>query len=379
MGYTVSAVSHPPRSANDNRPSYAPAYSRPLRFQGLGDGDPGIVQTLAAMRAAMVDATRDPLVIDTARQIVAASGSQAGHDVRRSMDALFRWLASRYRFVRDPLDVEWLTVPRAMLDDIAARGSVAEDCESAATLLASLAEAVGIPTRFRVVGQPGSADYSHVYLEAFTGRAWTPYDLTGRPPRPGVAPPGLMGRRAIFAADDTLTEDDMLYRTGLRGLGQDYESDMTLYAPSSYDPGPSYDPALISEPVGDVYGPPSPPREWLDTRAPVSGDSNTSPIDWSNIFKGTGELLSGVAKAAGAALPILERYGVVTPEAGHPFRLPYPGEPGYAYAASGGYLPYTRAGIGPLSMPSLGGWGTWLAVGGLGLVVMAAMSRRRRR
>lgn len=383
----------PPRNAfRSARLSYAPALTRPLRFQSLGDGDAGIVQTLAAMRAAMADGLRDPLVVDTARQIVARA-PHAGHESRGAMDALFRWLAARYRYVRDPLDVEWLTVPRAMLDDIAARGMAVEDCESASTLLATLAEAVGILTRFRVIGQRGADDYSHVYIEAFTGRDWTPYDLTLRPSRGGIAPPGPVGRRAIFDADAMLTEDTMHYRTG---LGQ---TDVWMNVTGGDAPWtPSYDPQLVQEPMmepGDmgmgIYGPsspaaPSPGDMGMGIYGPPSPggggvDTNTSPIDWSGIFRATGEAIGGAAKAAGAALPILERYGVVRPEYGHPFRLPYPGEPSYAYAASGGYAPYYGRGTTMFSAlgSSFGGWGPWLAVGGIGLAVMALASRRRRR
>ncbi len=117
----------------------------------------------------------------------------------------------------------------------------------------------------------------------------------------------------------------------------------------------------------------------LNTPPPPPSDTNTSPIDWGKVLSGAGDVFAGVAKAAAAALPLAERYGMLKPAYGHPFRLPYPGEPGYAYAASGGYSPYYgryAAGVGTFGLPQ--GVGTWLLVGGAALVLLAMMSRRRR-
>lgn len=96
--------------------------------------------------------------------------------------ALFEWVQSSVRYVRDVHEVETLSTPLVTL-----RGRIG-DCDDQVTLLAALLESVGYPTRFVAAGysEPGQLD--HVYLQAFLDGQWIDMDPTERNPM-GWAPP----------------------------------------------------------------------------------------------------------------------------------------------------------------------------------------------
>lgn len=255
-----------------------------MSWRTVATGDAGTVQTLRTMRDLVESSSRYPGVVSIARRIVTheAGGSR---DPARIADAAFSWLLRHYRYVPDPAGYELISEPLRMLDSIAREGIVEEDCESAATLLAALLEAVGVTTRFHVTahdpsGAPGDTGFSHVYVEVLTPAGWRAYDPTLTDPRPGVRPPAVAG--AVYPEGST-----MLYR-----LGQDH--------PDSYG-------VAIGE--GDPSTPTMP-----------------GVVSWEN-------LVGGLRDLVGTALPILERYDVLTPVRG-PSRLPLPGEPTGAYTVS---------------------------------------------
>ena len=88
------------------------------------------------------------------------------------------------RFVADPVADELVTDPVLLLRDIAQAGYGAGDCDDVATLGATLAESVGLPARFIVVGfDAPDAPFSHVYAEIADGfGGWRELDTTRRMP-----------------------------------------------------------------------------------------------------------------------------------------------------------------------------------------------------
>lgn len=247
-----------------------PAISRmtPLtvEWSSIGYGDTGVWQTLGRMRQEMTRALRDPVVIETARDILAES---VPFDYEDHARRIYEWLRERYRYVHDPTEFELLLTPRRMLDTMRERGYAQEDCESIATLAATLLEAVGIPTRFRVVEKAPGQGYVHVYTEALIDSArWFPLDLTI--PEPFGSRPKVTGREQVYPPPVEVEMRNQLV------------------------------PAFLGQ------------------------DSGGSLIDWSAI---TG----GISTVTGQVLPLLERYGVLEPQVG-PSRLPLPGEDIYAYA-----------------------------------------------
>lgn len=169
-----------------------------VAWETLPTGDAGIQRTLAAMEAAVRAGIRDPLVVQTARRIVARVPER---DTRAEAEAIFRWLQAHLRYTRDPTDYELLVGPARFLREIQAHGAAVEDCDSASMALAALLQAIGIRTRFRVLSgeAPRGPDsrFSHVYVEAFMDGEWVPLDPTIRGRPPGFRPLGR-GREAVY-------------------------------------------------------------------------------------------------------------------------------------------------------------------------------------
>ncbi len=237
-----------------------------VAWAALPMGDAGTARTLDAMEQEVRAATRDPLVVQTARRIVARVPER---DTRAEAEAIFRWLQAHLRYTRDPTDYELLVPPPRFLREIQAHGTAVEDCDSAAMALAALLQAIGIRTRFRVLGAqpPRGADsrFSHVYVEALVDGAWFALDPTIRGRPPGFRPAGR-GREAVY-------EEGAMHYT----LGQTPET----------------------------------------TQVPTGG-----------ILR---DISAFISTAAREVLPLAERYGLLRPVVG-PARLPLPGEPTAMYA-----------------------------------------------
>lgn len=151
----------------------------------IGYGTLGSRQTLQRMRSLINKSLTDPLVIETARRLVAALPAR-DHDGHAR--AIRTFLEERFQFVRDPRGVEMLATPRYLLTQIGRRYMVQGDCDDAAILGCALAKAVGLKCRLIAVGFfQKDAPLSHVYAIVF-GRRWHNLDTT-RPARLLVEPP----------------------------------------------------------------------------------------------------------------------------------------------------------------------------------------------
>jgi Transglutaminase-like superfamily len=132
------------------------------------DGRAGSFQTVALMRAMVRESREQPAIIAKAQSIV---GLQPPHDFQSEAKTLFEFVRSRVRYVRDVHEVETLTAPIFVLDRMCG------DCDDKATLLASLYEAIGFPTRFVLAGYNGK-NFEHVYLQVLVRDAWVNADPT---------------------------------------------------------------------------------------------------------------------------------------------------------------------------------------------------------
>lgn len=156
------------------------------RRQFLGElppGERGTFATLTLMRGMVKQFKRAPairgLALDLIREVPQKNW---GGEVR----AIFNYVRDSIRYTRDVAGLETLQTPLITLEDEAG------DCDDKSTLLASLLESVGHPTRFVAVGYTGPGEYSHVYVETRMGERWLPLDATmphdvGWSPRPPAA------------------------------------------------------------------------------------------------------------------------------------------------------------------------------------------------
>lgn len=171
------SLSLPPQSGTPGRGLFRVQHSR-RRHPGLG----GVLST---MRALTAEGSSDPRIRATALHITRdlapdASGNPNRRNRRAIAEAVYAWVVKHVHFANDPHGVEMLQKPHVTL------GFAAGDCDDHSILVASLLEALGVPTRFRLWGlgdQP-----SHV-LPEFQDDAGTWHTVdTSRPNGIGYVP-----------------------------------------------------------------------------------------------------------------------------------------------------------------------------------------------
>lgn len=159
------------------------------RTSEIDFGDAGVMQTIDAMADMVVASIRLPIVVETARRIVARSRGQYAQAV-----ALRVWLKRVWRFVDDPFNVELLIEPAKALSDSLQfyNGNIIiGDCDEAATMGAALGAAVGLRPSFQLlayIDETGIDRLCHVYAAILTDDGRTvDFDIT-RPPSGVPAP-----------------------------------------------------------------------------------------------------------------------------------------------------------------------------------------------
>lgn len=137
--------------------------------------------TVSLMRQLVNRCKTDPGIIQAA---VSALYLAPQKDRLAEIEAIFDYVQNDIRYVRDVVGVETLCDPRMTI-----RRRVG-DCDDQATLLATLFESVGYPTRFVMSGYRTPKDFEHVYLQVLVDRQWIsadptePYPLGWAPPNP---------------------------------------------------------------------------------------------------------------------------------------------------------------------------------------------------
>lgn len=111
------------------------------------------------------------------------------HDYVSEYAAMLNWVRKNIRYMRDPITIEQVKSPRAVLAERAA------DCDDVATLLAAMVGAAGGRSRFVAAafktGPDGQPVMAHVWCEAFdpVSNAWVALD-----PVPGKRVPTMLGK-----------------------------------------------------------------------------------------------------------------------------------------------------------------------------------------
>ena len=149
---------------------HAPAPFFEAKLVDVPGGMSGAFDTVAKMRALVRAAKTDPEMLN---QAVRCIFMQTEHDQRAECEAIFNYVRSHIRYVRDVAGIETLAHPRMTI----LRG--VGDCDDQSTLLATLFEAAGYLTRFVMAGY-SSMDYEHVYCEVFCNGQWFACDPTVR-------------------------------------------------------------------------------------------------------------------------------------------------------------------------------------------------------
>lgn len=152
----------------------------------LPPGRAGVRATLEEMKKLVLAYKKDMKIRETAGELVS---HLAQKNFLGEVKILHRFVRDNIRYLRDINGVETLQSPVKTLEYRYG------DCDDKSTLLASLLEASGHPSRFVAVGKyPGR--FNHVYVETLVGKNWFPLETT-EPVPPGWAPPDVRARMVI--------------------------------------------------------------------------------------------------------------------------------------------------------------------------------------
>jgi len=161
----------------------APEIEYTQQSRTLADGEPGIFQTIATMRALVDAAKKSPVIRQAAINTIFMHPAQ--YDCAEVI-ALFEMVRDNVRYTKDINGVETLATPEKTL------AMRIGDCDDLSVLLAALLESVGYPTRFVIDSYDGE-QWSHVYLCAYCEGQWIALDPTEQVPA-GWMPPDALAR-----------------------------------------------------------------------------------------------------------------------------------------------------------------------------------------
>lgn len=156
-------------------------------LSSIPEGKDGILYTMKLMRSLVKQYKKSLAVRTLAVQIV---NPYYQKDWNAEIKALQSFVRDRIRYTRDIRDVETIQTP-----DVTLRLK-SGDCDDKSTLLASLLESIGHPTRFIAIGfQPDQ--FEHVYVETRIGTKWIPLETT-EPVNIGWQPKNIQARMYVY-------------------------------------------------------------------------------------------------------------------------------------------------------------------------------------
>lgn len=112
-------------------------------------------------------------------------------DEHGEIEAIFKFLQSKTRYVHDPRGHEYTQTPPYILKQIEVGTKPGLDCDDYTTLGLSLARSIGYATKIRIVSFRKNGAYSHVFgLVQIRGK-WTPFDAVRKDETLGWQAPGI--------------------------------------------------------------------------------------------------------------------------------------------------------------------------------------------
>lgn len=155
----------------------------------ISDGQRGTDETVAEIKRLVLSSLRTPKIRLLTLSILNSRGVVPDNDLAATR-AVFDWIRSHVRYVRDPLGVEVVQEPEVTLK------IAAGDCDDQSALVASMLMSIGIPVRFRVIGTDVD-NFSHILPEVRIGTAWLTADTTSS--RPVGSPVPQIGVSKVYS------------------------------------------------------------------------------------------------------------------------------------------------------------------------------------
>lgn len=152
----------------------------------IPDGKDGILATLMLMKQLAKDYRKNIVIRSLAVEL---SKNYQQKDYVGEVKALQAFVRDKIRYIKDVRDVETIQTPLVTLQIRSG------DCDDKCTLLASLLESIGHPTRYVAVGfQPDN--FEHVLCETRIGNKWIPLECT-EPVNIGWQPSHIQARMVV--------------------------------------------------------------------------------------------------------------------------------------------------------------------------------------
>ncbi len=186
--------------------------SVPVTYSVLSDGIRGTDETVQMMtKLAMgIYGARSPKIRALAINILTRAGVPE-KKYELEMEAIHNWVRDSIRYTRDVAGQETLLPPEET-----AFNSKAGDCDDKSSLEAALLGAIGIPTRFVVVGVD-TTTFSHVYLQARPRAEWISLDpIMKDKPAGWECPASRVKSRKVYPLNQS--EEVHMNGNNLRGL-----------------------------------------------------------------------------------------------------------------------------------------------------------------
>lgn len=105
-----------------------------------------------------------------------ALGDRYNNDVVGQVNAVLAFVKDRVRYVRDPINHEYIQSPLGMVRDIQKNGYCYGDCEDHVMLFNCMLGSIGIDTKPVGVKLNKSITYNHVISTVLTNRGWIDLD-----------------------------------------------------------------------------------------------------------------------------------------------------------------------------------------------------------
>ena len=153
----------------------------------IEDGPRGTLKTLKLMRTVTRSGKRSLAIRQLSGSLVNGAQQKDYAEEARIIQAFVR---DRIRYVRDIRGVETIQTPEKTLE------FGYGDCDDKSTLVASMLESIGHPTRFVAMGLR-DGPFSHVYVETKMGTKWVGVETT-EPVEFGWTPPDVTSRMVIY-------------------------------------------------------------------------------------------------------------------------------------------------------------------------------------
>lgn len=154
-------------------------------LSSLWGGDPGIAQTVGAIKTAIYKSLRDPAQRIRARaESIIRSNSIPERDENAEIKALAQFVQDHFHYVHDPTGLEYVKAPEYIDDEIRNYGYFLGDCDDAAGYLAALLKSLGFRTNLTVIANPKNPtqNFSHIYVQAYSTKLqkWISLDMTAK-------------------------------------------------------------------------------------------------------------------------------------------------------------------------------------------------------